>query len=177
MKTAKTLGLAGIAVIAAASMAATTFAPSSAAIKHPHISKTVTAELGENKLTLSYFTAPANMEHVEKVKEGDMAMGFGSLECSEDLEIGESKIPAGKYSIGAIKEGEDSWTLALYPGRPGRGEAADVEKAILLESMNSTDMGDTGHVSFDIMPGHGDLEGKATLVWHFGNMYLAGAIS
>ena len=71
-------------------------------------------------------------------------------------------IAGGKYSIGAIKNGDNDWTLCLYPGRPGRGKAPDISKAIKLHSMYSTSMGYAAHVVFDLSPGAG--KSKKTLL-------------
>ena len=176
IKTAKALSIAGVALIAVAAMAATTMEPPSLR-KHPHFSKTVTVKLGKTELKLSYRTTPANEERVKKVEQGTMVMGFAKIEIPEGYEIGGSEIDAGTYGIGAIKNGDEDWTLALYPGTVGRGEKPDQSKAIELESNLSTDMGNTGHVSFDLMPGRGDQEGKLTLIWHFGSLYLSGVFS
>ncbi|MHC5065333.1 MAG: hypothetical protein ACYTG5_15300 [Planctomycetota bacterium] len=176
MKSAKVFGLSALVLITAASMAATTMAPTSP-VKHPHFRKAVSVTMGEQEMKLSYVTMPANMEHVEKIEAGDFVPGRASLEFSQDQEIGESTIPAGSYTICAIKNGDEDWTLALYPGRPARGEEPDASKAIKLESMFVTDQGDSGHVHYDLMPGHGDMEGKLVLIWSFGKLHLAGALS
>jgi hypothetical protein len=51
-----------------------------------------------------------------------------------------------------------------------------MSKVIKLKSMFSKSQGTADHVYFDIMPGHGEFEGKTVLIWHFGNLHLAGLI-
>jgi hypothetical protein len=46
-----------------------------------------------------------------------------------------------------------------------------------LESQFSTDHGLAEHMLIDITPGAGKLEGRAVLTLHFGNLFLAGALS
>ena len=67
--------------------------------------------------------------------------------------------------------------MALYTGGLARGETPDEAKIIKLDSMYSSDSGTADHMLIDITPGHGKFEGKAVLTLHFGNMFLAGAIS
>lgn len=144
---------------------------------HPHFAKTVTMKVGDVEVKLSYFTAPANLEHVENVTVGAFNPSFGTLELSGDLTVGDTTLAAGKYRIGAIKNGDDDWTLALYKGQLGQGQEPDMANVIKLESSYLTNQGDSGHVYFDILPGHGDMDGRVVLIWHFGPLYLAGALS
>ncbi len=67
--------------------------------------------------------------------------------------------------------------MALHPGRLRLSTPADTAKIIRLESLFSRDMGNAHHMLVDIAPGHGKLEGKTVLTWHFGSLYLAGALS
>ena len=148
-----------------------------ALMAHPHFSKSVELKIGEVEVTLKYFTAPANLEHVKSIEAGAFNPGFGQIELSADLTVGDTTIPAGQYQIGAIKNGDKDWTLALYPGRVPRGETADISKVIKLHSSFSDSQGNSGHVYFDILPGQGEMEGKAVLIWHFGPLHLEGALS
>lgn len=148
-----------------------------ALMAHPHLAKTVETKIGDVTVKLQYFTAPANLEHVNGVETGAFNPSFGQLELSGDLSAGDATIPAGQYQIGAIKNGDKDWTLALYPGARQRGQEYDMSKLIKLQSSFSDSEGDSGHVYFDILPGHGDMQGKAVLIWHFGSLHLSGALS
>lgn len=176
IKTAKVLTLISVVTVAAISMGAATMAASNPP-KHPHLRKTITTKAGDVELKLTYRTAPANEERVEGIAEASFTSSSGRLEISEDLTVGETTIEAGTYTVGAIMNGEDDWTLALFPGRPARGEQPDMSKVILLESMFSREQGTSAHIRLDIMPGDGELEGKIVLIWHFGSLFLAGALS
>ena len=145
-------------------------------LAHPHMRKSVTAKLGDSEVTLQYFTAPTNMEHVGKVAVGDFRRGAG-FKVGADLQAGETTIAAGDYTVGCIRDGEKAWTMVLSPGQLRRGESPDRSKLIKLDSHFSTEMGSVDHVTFDISPGSGALSGRAAVVWRFGNHYLAGAIS
>ena len=176
IKIAKALTLISVVTVAAISMGAATMAASNPP-KHPHLRKTVSIKVGEVDLKITYRTVPANEEHLAEIEEGALVSSRGELELSKELTVGETTLDAGKYTVGAIKNGDDDWTLFLYPGRPARGEGMDKSKAILLDSMFSRKQGISAHVRLDLMPGHGELDGKLTLVWHFGSLYLAGALS
>ena len=146
-------------------------------VAHPHLRKSVTVKIGDIEATVSFVTSPANLEHVKKVAVGAFSPGTARLKLSGDLTVGDLALAAGEYRVGAIKNGEDDWTLALYKGQLKRGETADVAKVIKLASSFSKSEGNAAHIYFDITPGHGGMEGKVTLVWHFGTHYLAGALS
>lgn len=148
-----------------------------ALMAHPHFSKSVETKIGEVEVKLQYFTAPANMKHLEGVKVGAFNPGFGQIEFSADLTVGDVTIPTGKYQVGAIKNGDKDWTLALYTGRVPRGEEPDMSKVTKLQSSYSDSQSSSGHVYFDILPGHGEMEGKAVLIWQFGSLHLEGALS
>ena len=148
-----------------------------ALMAHPHLRKSVETKIGEVEVKVQYFTAPANMEHLKDVTKGAFNPGFGQIELSADLTAGETTIPAGQYQIGAIKNGSKDWTLALYPGRVQRGTEPDMSKVIKLHSAYSESGSSSGHVYFDILPGHGSMEGKAVLIWQFGKLHLEGALS
>lgn len=143
---------------------------------HPHMRKSVTAKLGDSEVTIQYFTAPINMDHVGEVGVGDFRRG-ANLNIGGDLQAGDTTIAAGDYTVGCIRNGEKTWTMVLSPGKLGRGESPDKSQLINLDSHFSTDMGSVEHVTFDISPGSGSLSGRAAVVWRFGDHYLAGAIS
>ena len=148
---------------------------SATAFSHPHLSKSLKATLpGEVEASLSYYTVPANMSHIEKIKTGGFVPSRATLSLSGAISSGSTSVPAGEYTIGAIR-GTSDWTLALHP-KLDRGDTPDPSKLIRLESWFSTSEGTAHHSSFDVTPGHGSLEGKATLIWHFGNLYLAGVL-
>ena len=99
------------------------------------------------------------------------------LKVTGELKAGKATIAAGEYTIGAIKNGEKDWTMALYPGRLGRGDVPDTAKAIKLDSKFSTTKGTAEHMLVDVEPGEGPTEGKAVLTLHFGSLYLAGVLA
>ena len=145
-------------------------------LAHPHMRKSVTAKVGDSEVTLQYFTAPINMDHVAKVGVGDFRRG-ANLKVGADLMVGGATIAAGDYTVGCIRDGKKAWTMVLYPGRLGRGESPDMSKLIKLDSHFSTEMGSVDHVTFDISPGAGSLSGRAAVIWRFGDHHLTGAIS
>lgn len=149
------------------------------ALAHPHFNKTVTAELPQGvEAKITYNTTPANEARAESAAVGQFVTPRGPvLELSGDVTAGSATLAAGEYTIGVIKNGDDDWTLALYPGRLGRGDTPDASKLIRLDSMFSKDMGTAGHMLLDITPGSGEFEGKAVLTLHFGSLFLAGALS
>ena len=145
-------------------------------LSHPHLNKMVKATLPNDvEASIKYYTVPANMEHVKRVQVGDFIPSRAVLSLSGDTPAGSTTLKAGDYTIGAVRNAGD-WTLALYPGKPARGMAPDKSKVISLDSSFSDSEGIAHHVSYDLAPGHGKLEGKTTLIWHFGNLYLAGAL-
>lgn len=148
------------------------------ALAHPHFNKSISVKLpGGIDATVSYQTVPSNEMHAQQARVGSFITPRGPrLTLSAELKAGAATIPAGEYTIGAIKNGDKDWTLALYPGRVGR-EAPDMSKMIKLDSMFTTAHGAAEHMTVDITPGHGKHEGKAVLILHFGTLYLAGALS
>jgi hypothetical protein len=150
-----------------------------AAYAHPHFNKTVTATLSPSlEATITYNTTPANETHAQGAKVGDFVTPRRPvLKLSGELKTAKATLPAGEYTIGAIKNGEKDWTLALYPGRLQRGDTPDAAKAIRLESVFDTSHGTADHMLIDITPGHGAFEGKPVLTLHFGTLFLAGALS
>jgi hypothetical protein len=148
-----------------------------AGFAHPHFQKQITTKIGGNDVKISYFTTPANMEHLKNVQKGAYNPGYGTLTLSSEMMVGSHSLKAGDYTIGAIMNGPDNWSMALYEGKIPRGAKPDMSKVIRLESMFSKSQGTAEHVYFDIMPGHGKFEGKAVLIWHFGPLHLAGMIN
>lgn len=146
-------------------------------IAHPHIQKSVDAKLGEVDIKLSFYTSPANMDHVNNAADGAFSTGYARLSLSGDLTVGGTTIPAGEYTVGAIKNGPSDWTMALSPGKLGYGEQADMSKLIKLTSSYSASEGTANHVNFDISPGRGSQEGQATLIWHYGTLFLSGSLT
>jgi hypothetical protein len=148
-------------------------------VAHPHINKTVTATLSDNvTATITYNTTPANEDHAKKSAVGEFVTPRQPrLRLSGDLKAGSVTIPAGEYIIGAIKNGENDWTMGLFPGTLNRGAKADMAKVIKLESMFSTSSGTAPHMLIDISPGSGKFEGRIVLTLHFGSLFLAGALT
>jgi len=99
------------------------------------------------------------------------------LELSAELTAGSQTVHAGQYTIGVVNGEDDQWTMALYPGRLGRGEEPDMSKVIELDSSYRDDAGVAEHMLIDITPGTGSQEGKAVITFHFGTMFLAGVLS
>jgi hypothetical protein len=145
---------------------------------HPHFRKTVAVKLGTVDATVSYQTVPSNEMHAQNAKVGAFVTpGRPRLTLSGELKAGASALPAGEYTIGVIKNSDKDWTMVLYPGQLARGAEPDMSKVIKLDSVFSTTHGAAEHLLVDISPGHGKQDGKAILVLHFGNLYLAGTLS
>jgi hypothetical protein len=149
------------------------------AVAHPHFNKTVTATLPTGaEATITYNTTPANEARAANVAVGTFVTPRRPmLKLSATVKAGEVEIPAGEYTIGAIKNSDTDWTMALYPGAVPREGSPDVSKALKLPSAFSTDRGSAEHMLIDITPGVGKFEGRAVLTLHFGNLFLAGALS
>jgi hypothetical protein len=162
---------AGIAV--AATLAA------AAAAAHPHFNKTITTTLPQGvEIVITYNTTPANELRAQAVKVGEFVTPRGPvMKLSGELKNDKATLPAGEYTIGVIKNGEKDWTLALYPGRLARGQAADAAKAIRLDSIFEGDKGTAEHMLIDVTPGHGRFEGKAVITLHFGSLFLSGLLA
>jgi hypothetical protein len=157
-----------------------TLLTAAAAMAHPHFNKTVTAKLPSGvDATIAYNTTPANeIRATEAVVGTFVTPRRPTLKLSGEIKAGAVTVPAGEYTIGVIKNAENDWTMALYPGViPRGGEAVDVKKAIKLESAFSSAQGTAEHMLIDISPGAGKFEGRAVLTLHFGHLFLAGALS
>jgi len=149
------------------------------ALSHPHFNKTVTAKLPSGvDVTLTYNTTPSNELHAQNAKVGEFVTPRRPmLKLSGELKGATVTVPAGEYTIGVIKNGDNDFTMALYKGTPPGGGTPDMAQMIKLDSMYSKAMGPSHHLLIDITPGDGKFEGKAVLTLHFGTMYLAGALS
>jgi len=162
----KLVGLCGLVLLVA-----------SVAAAHPHFRKTVSIQLGDEEVSVSFFTVPANMSHLEGLTDGAfVSPGNPSLKIPADLKAGATTIPAGTYLVGAVKKG-DGWTMVLYPGKLERGEKPDLSKAIKLASQFNHSAEATEHLVVDIGPGWGSSEGKAVVLIGFGTLWLDGVIS
>jgi hypothetical protein len=148
-----------------------------ALLAHPHFRKTVTAKIGTVDALIAYQTLPSNEIHTQNAKVGSFISPRAQLTLSGELKAGAATLPAGEYTIGAIKNSDKDWTMALYPGRLARGTEPDMSKMIKLDSLFTLTHGQAEHMYLDIAPGHGKQDGKAVLVLHFGTLYLAGALS
>ena len=149
----------------------------SAVIAHPHFRKTTTVKMGDNEVSVSFFTVPANMSHLEGLGDGDfVSPGQPSLKVSAALKAGSASIPPGTYLVGAVKKGE-GWTMVLYPGKLERGEKPDLAKAIQLDSQFNKSSEPVEHLVVDIGPGWGKSAGKAVVMIGFGTLWLDGVIS
>lgn len=144
----------------------------------PHFRKTVSTKLGTVDVTVTYQTVPSNEIHAQKAKVGVFTTPRApKLTLSGELKAGALTLPAGEYTIGVIKNGENDWTMALYPGTLARGAEPDMSKIIKLDSQFTNSHGTSEHLTVDITPGHAKQEGKAVLLLHFGTLYLAGSLS
>ena len=147
-------------------------------LAHPHFTKTVTAKLGTVDVTINYQTVPSNEMHAQNAKVGAFTTPRApKLTLSAEIKAGAITLPAGVYTIGVIKNGDNDWTMALYPGALARGTEPDMSKVIKLDSQFTTSHGTAEHMTIDITPGHGKQDGKAVLLLHFGTLYLTGALS
>ena len=152
----------------------------SLAMSHPHLLKTVTTKLpGGVDVTLDYLTVPVNETYVKQAAVGEFisTRRAPKVKLSGELKAGNVTLPAGEYVIGVIKNADNNWTMALYPGQLGMNEKPDKAKLILLDSAFSNTAGTSEHMLIDISPGSGKFEGKVVLTWHFGSQFLAGAIN
>ena len=161
----------------AAAVAASLLATAVAA--HPHFNKTISVTLpGGGEVKISYNTTPANEARAESAAVGAFVTPRGPrIELTGDLSAGDRTLPAGTYTIGVVKNAEDDWTMALYPGTLARGAQPEADKLIKLESVYSKDHGTAEHMLIDVTPGSGKLEGKVVLTLHFGSLFLAGVLS
>ncbi len=148
-------------------------------VAHPHFRMSITATLpGDVEAKVSFYTVPVNMTHAESAENGAfLTPGNPKLEISADLKAGSVSIPAGTYTVGAVKNSMDDWTMALLPGEIQRGETPDTSKLIKLDTefMKTSEPGE--HFWVYIGPGGGKLAGKAAVEMGFGPLILSGALS
>jgi hypothetical protein len=149
------------------------------ALAHPHFQKTISVKLPSGtEVTLTYMTTPANEMRAAEVKVGAFVTPRRPvLKLSAELKVGTITLAPGEYTIGVIKNGDNDWTMALYPGVLDRATTPDVAKAIKLDSVYSSTHGKVEHMLLDVTPGEGKFEGKAVLTLHFGTMFLAAALT
>ncbi len=153
------------------------FLTASVVAAHPHFRKTTTVKMGDQDVSVSFVTVPANMTHLDGIADGEfVAPGQPTLKVAADLKGGSASIPAGEYLVGAVKKG-DGWTMVLYPGKLERGEKPDLAKAVKLDSQFDTSTDTSEHLVVDIGPGWGKSEGKAVVLIGFGTLWLDGVIS
>jgi hypothetical protein len=150
-----------------------------AALPHPHFQKTVQVKLPSGAdLTITYNTTPANEMRATEVKVGAFVTPRRPLvKLSAEVKAGAVTLPAGEYTLGVVKNGENDWTMALYPGAIERGTTPDAAKALKLDSIYSGGQGKAEHMLIDVTPGAGRFEGKVVLTLHFGSMFLSAALS
>jgi len=144
---------------------------------HPHFPKEVTAELPSGATaTIKYTTVPSNESHAVNAAIGSFVTPRGpQITFSADVKSCSTTIAAGAYTIVVIKDGDNAWTLALHPGQVNRRSPADPAKLIKLDS-EFRKAENVEHLSVDIVPGHGRLEGKTVLSLRFGTMACEGAL-
>ncbi len=149
-----------------------------ALVAHPHFQKTTTAKLSEDvEVSISFFTVPANMEHVAKIGNGEfVSPGLPKFETGTAITAGGASVPAGTYTVGIIKNGADDWTMVLSPGELAFGDSPDMSKLIKLDSMFTEGNDPTGHLVVDVFPGEGKFEDKAVILIGFGTMWVHGLI-
>jgi hypothetical protein len=149
------------------------------AFAHPHINKSITAKLPSGtEATVTYNTVPSNETHTQTAAVGSFLNPRSpKLKLSAEVKAGSVTIAAGEYTLGAIKNGDKDFTMALFPGPIARGSAPDMSKMIKLDSQLITTHGKAEHLTIDISPGVGKFEGKVVLIIHFGTLYLEGALS
>lgn len=149
-----------------------------ALVAHPHFQKTTSAQLTEDvEVSLTFFTIPANMEHLATIANGDfVSPGLPKFKSTTAITAGMATIPAGTYTVGVIKNGSEDWTMALSPGELAFGASPDMSKLIKLDSAFFKSNDDSGHLVVDIFPGEGKFEGKAVILLGFGTMWVQGLI-
>ena len=148
-------------------------------LAHPHITKSVSAKLPSGAdASVTYTTVPANEDYAKKAAAGSfLTPRRPKLKLMAEVKAGNITLAAGDYTIGAIKNGEKDFIMALFPGETPRTGAPDMSKVIKLDSQFDTAHGKAEHLNVDIMPGSGKFEGKVVLTLHFGTLFLEGALS
>jgi len=151
-------------------------------LAHPHFRKVLKLTLpGGQEATITYDTLPANEANATLMKAapGDLLIPGHNprIAFAAEVKAGNVTIPAGEYLIGAVKNGDNDWTMALYPTPLGRGQKPDPAKMIKLESVFVKLQDKAEHMLIDVSPGIQKLQGKAMLTIHFGSLFLGGALS
>ena len=149
-----------------------------ALIAHPHFQKTTSAKISENvEVSLSFFTVPANMEHVAKIGAGEfVSPGLPKFETPSAITAGSASVPAGTYTVGVVKKRDSDWQMVLSPGQLAFGDSPDMAKLIELDSTFKKSNDPVDHLVVDIFPGDGKFEGKAVILLGFGTMWVQGLI-
>lgn len=145
---------------------------------HPHFRKEISVDLDGTKATVAYQTVPANEDLANNVAVGSFITPRApQLSLSADMQSGSVSIPAGDYTVGVVRKADKDWSVALFKGRPARGQNVTEADVIQLDSMFSDSEVHAEHMRLDITPGHGKLEGKAVLLIEFGSLSCAGALN
>ena len=146
---------------------------------HPHFSKTVTAQLGDNELKLGFTTYPYNPEHLSEVVDGFIFhCGRATLDVKGNFTSGASQISTGSYLVRARARTVDDWTLFLIPSdTAGAGGSVDLSKGIELETTTLTGLPTVHHLDLDLYSGHAETDGKMILAVAFGERKLEGILA
>ena len=139
------------------------------AISHPHFFKEVRFSFDRDKdskhsIVVSHITVPFNEIATASLPEGgDWHLGFAKLEIGVDIEMGESTLESGVYSLKVKRTSETKWSLFLVPdGKDGEDEE------IPLECQVSSDLPDEDHLSISIHPVGAKDETQIVLDVRFG---------
>jgi len=150
-----------------------------AVLAHPHFSKTVSAELGDNELKLNFTTYPYNADHLSEVTDGFVFhCGRAVLDVKGNFNSGSRAIPAGSYLVRARARNLDDWTLFLVPAdTAGNGNSVDLSKGIELKTRTLTGLPTVHHLDLDLYSGHDETDGKMILGVAFGERKLEGTLA
>ena len=106
----------------------------SLALAHPHLRKTITVKLpAGGDVTISYVTEPSNESHTAKAAAGSFIHAGARITLSTEVKAGAVTLSIGEYTIGAIKNADNDYTMALYPGSVRLSDTPDMAKLIKLE--------------------------------------------
>jgi len=146
---------------------------------HPHFEKKVTALLPSDvEASVAYETLPSNETYTDQAEIGSIIIPRrAAFILAGDITAGSVSLTAGDYTIGVIKNSADNWGMVLLSGRLSYGDTPDLSNPIKLDSHYSTTKEGSAHLRIDIVPGHGDFEGKPVLSIAFGSMILEAALS
>lgn len=148
-------------------------------LAHPHFEKKVTALLPSDvEISVAYETLPANETHTDQAEIGSIIIPRrAALLLAGDINAGSVALTAGDYTIGVVKNSANNWGMVLLSGRLSQGDTPDLSNPIKLDSHYSTTKEGSAHLRIDIVPGHGDFEGKPVLSIAFGSMVLEAVLS